>query len=163
MQNILCNKFNFEESDEIEIIDWDIDYIFFSGQCEEIFCRTNTLFNQFRGTVYKNSILRKMYSNEEKRSVLVIGNFGLKYTFGFEEYCGFSFVEKLASSNIKNEGFSIVANFMIENFPKRRFLVFGHGQKDDAITFDQINTLFVNYGPLEVALAAHIKSKQRGK
>ena len=84
------------------------------------------------------------------------------YAFGFEEDCGFSYVEKLATSDIKNEGFSILARFMKENFPKRKVLVFGHGQKDEAISFEQINTILTNYGPVEVALAAHLKDKKPG-
>ena len=162
MQNVFENKFTFQEPDEVHICDWDIDFLFFSGQCEDLFSISNTLLNQFKGSIYKNSMHKKVYSSEKKRSVNVIGNLGLKYTFGFEEDCGFSYVEKLATSDIKNEGFSILARFMKENFPKRKVLVFGHGQKDEAISFEQINTILTNYGPVEVALAAHLKDKKPG-
>ena len=162
MQKIIGHTFQFEETDEIKIIDWDIDYLYFSGICEDLFSRNNSLFNQFRGTVYKNSMVKKIYSYQKRRSASIIGNFGLKYSFGFEEDCGFPYHKQLQSSNITNEGYMRVANFMIENFPNRNVLVFSRGQKDDAITFDQINNLYLQFGPVEVALAAHVKSKQPG-
>ena len=162
MQKFLSHKFNFKDIIDVEVVGWDLDYLFFCGITEDLFNRSNSMFNPFRGSLYKRPISKKLYSSSMKKSIQVIGNIGLKYSFGFEEDCGFPFEDILAVSNVRNEGFSVLADFMIETFPKTKFAVFSHGQKDPLNSFDEINALFLKYGPVEIAVAAQIYSKNLG-
>ena len=155
-------RFDFDDNPTTRIEDWDIDYLLFSGWVSDIFSKSNTLLNQFMGTIYKKPLSKILYSKNVKKPIQTIGNLGLKYGFGFQEDCGFPLREELKNSDLRNIHFTAVAAFMIEKFPNRKIYVFAHGQKDSGIQFEQINQLFLKYGHVEVALAAHIKSEDKG-
>jgi hypothetical protein len=155
-------KFIFEETKDIYVKDSDIDYLCFSGPVAKIFGPKNSFLENFMGTIFKRCMIKKIYSTRFKGDIRIIGNLGLKYSFGVEDELGSDVEKVLESSNIRNANYYEIADFMTRNFGARKIIVFAFGQKEKALTTDDIISLFNIYGPLEIAYAAHVVHRDPG-
>jgi hypothetical protein len=163
-ENILNHKWEINEClpDKVVINGNDIDYIAFSDTCENIFVENNPLFEKLLGTIYKNGNPIKLFSMQFS-NILNIANLGVKYYIGLEESkCTVPFQEILAKSNIRNQSYKAVANFMLKNFPNQKVIVSAYGQKDEALSFHEIRSLFISHGTIDVAYALHLNHRDSG-
>jgi hypothetical protein len=163
-ENIIEYRWNINEClhENVEIKGSDFDYIAYSNTCENIFVENNPQFEKLLGNIYKNVNPIKLFSMQFS-NILNIGNFGIKYYIGLEEAeCTLPFREILAKSNIRNQAYKTVANFMLKNFPNQKIIISAYGQKDEALSYQEIRSLFISHGTIDVAYALHLNHRDPG-